>query len=214
MRADTSVAAVNYKVESPDKPEDDLIENQDAVNEVLSEMDALSFDVSDSELVEAYKKDYKRAAETIGITANHDDWVYKGERVYIGDGLIFTSRMSPGSKIIMYDGAGESEEWTFQEVQLALMAADQSLTLEVAEQYVVEIWEEAWEERNNRPSLVVKYLPNGIFYSFSIKEQSFLHLGLAITRFDSKSRHAKNIKGMVDPQEGRLLDSNRICYEL
>ncbi|MGL5435615.1 MAG: hypothetical protein ACRDBO_09510 [Lachnospiraceae bacterium] len=177
--AETSIVAANGEVESADEPEDesedDLKESHDTVIEVLSQMDALSFDASDSEFVEAYKADYRRAAATMGISANHD-WVYEEEPVYIGDGLMLTSRMSPGSKMIMYDGFAESEEWIYQEVQLALMAADQSLTSEMAEQYVVEIWEEAWEKRDIMPSMVAKNLPNGILYSFSIKEQNLFAL--------------------------------------
>jgi hypothetical protein len=142
----------------------------------LSNMDEISSDSTLEDLIAAFQEDYVRAADQAGVQADHNDLSYEISDpdmvvMDLSDGLTLIAQISPNSKMMWYAGYPEDEAWFQQEMQLVLMAADSTLAPEEAKTFADEIWDEAWDNRNNMPSAVQKRLPSGLLYTMSLNER-------------------------------------------
>ncbi|GEM_PF-5939283 len=145
----------------------------------ISKMEAVSADGTLDDLIQAFQEDCVRAAESSGIKADHNDLVYEIDdpemvTIDMSEGPMLIAQISPNSKMIWYAGYPNDETWFKQEMQLVLMAGDNTLTPEEAKTFADEIWDEAWDNRNNMPSAVQKTLPSGLLYTMSLTEQGLV----------------------------------------
>lgn len=163
------------KSEAETKPETTEAETTAAETAKLSKMDELEFTASLDDLIKAFQEDYVRAAEQAGVTADHNSLEYEPSDeemiiIPLDDELNLMPTISSNRKMIWYAGYPNDDNSFLQEMQLVLMAADNTLTPEKANDYAAQIWAEGWENRNNMPSAIQKFLPSGLLYTFSIND--------------------------------------------
>lgn len=152
---------------------------QPAKTASLSKMDELGYDITIEEFIMAFQEDYVRAAETAGITADHNNLEYEVTEedmlmIPLDDGLQLIMNKASDMKMVWYAGYPASDEAFLQEMQIVLMAGDNTLTQEEAKTYAEGIWKEGWENRNNLPSAVQKKLPSGVLYTFSTNDRHLI----------------------------------------
>lgn len=150
----------------------------------LSKMDELEFGALPEELLKAFQEDYVRAAELAGITADHNDLVIDESEegmlmIPLTEGLQLILQTSPTVKMVWYAGYPDDNELFSQEMLLALMAGDNTLSAEEAKTLIGEIVEEGWNNRNNLPSAVNKNLPSGVLYSYGINDRGLTSFQVA-----------------------------------
>lgn len=160
------------------------LQKKDSGSKTLSKMDELPSDASLEDLLEAFKADYVRAADQAGVSADHNDLAFEPVEddmitIPMDNGPMLILQMSPKLKMVWYAGYPESDESFLQEMQIVLMAADNTLTPDEAREYAEGIWEEGWDNRNNMPSAVDKHLPSGVLYTFSINDRKLISFQIA-----------------------------------
>lgn len=151
-------------------------QSESPASTAISKMDELSDDATIDELITAFQEDYVRAAEQAGIEADHNDLSYEVEdpemvTIDLDSGLMLIFQNSAASKMVWYAGYPADESSFQQEMQLVLMAADNTLTPEEAKTCADDIWNEAWDNRNNMPSAVQQILPSGLLYTMSLNDR-------------------------------------------
>lgn len=141
-----------------------------------TKMSELPSDASIEDMVKAFEEDYLRAAQQAGITADHNNLEFKETS---GMAMIdltphMTLMIDPPSTFhrIWYAGYAESSEWMRQEAVLALMAADNTLSLEDSEKLIDDIFKKAVENQDNMPSAVHAKTTAGVRYSMSTTSQN------------------------------------------
>lgn len=151
---------------------------------VVSDMGKLTADATAEDLIKAFQSDYRRAAEILGVSDHHDDLDYNATdsesiRMQLNDKVLLLIDSTDSMKRVWYTGYPGDDEWLAREIQLVLMAADPALSIEEAKTYTDELIAEAWENRNNMPSAIQKYLPGGVYYSLALSDQKLVSFQIA-----------------------------------
>lgn len=180
---------VELKEPQTEKSEETTAGQEESVKEdsksgELSRMHGLSPDASLEDLLGAFKEDYARAAKQAGVSSDHNDLTFEPVEddmvtMTLDGGIMLILKMAPQLKMVWYAGYPEDDESFLQEMQLVLMAADNTLTPEDAMGYAQDIWEDGWDNRNNMPSSVDKHLPSGVLYTFSINDRKLISFQIA-----------------------------------